>query len=165
MAIYTVGRRRVIIALLLTSALLLTLDLRGNPGIDRVRDGFTRVMDPIESATGVITNPIERAWNGVVNYDDLELENQALQDQLDRLIGTQASAEASVIESQELQALYNLPSLSGIETEVAQVVGYAANNLDQVVETIALALEDPAAVIDPLNIGDLSNWPSNGSVP
>jgi rod shape-determining protein MreC len=134
MAIYTVGRRRVIIALLLTSALLLTLDLRGNPGIDRVRDGFTRVMDPIESATGVITNPIERAWNGVVNYDDLELENQALQDQLDRLIGTQASAEASVIESQELQALYNLPSLSGIETEVAQVVGYAANNLDQVVE-------------------------------
>jgi rod shape-determining protein MreC len=134
MAIYTVGRRRVIIALLLTSALLLTLDLRGNPGIDRVRDGFTRVMDPIESATGVITTPIERAWNGVVNYDDLELENQALQDQLDRLIGTQASAEASVIESQELQALYNLPSLSGIETEVAQVVGYAANNLDQVVE-------------------------------
>jgi rod shape-determining protein MreC len=134
MAIYTVGRRRVIIALLLTSALLLTLDLRGNPGIDRVRDGFTRVMEPIESATGVITTPIERAWNGVVNYDDLELENQALQDQLDRLIGTQASAEASVIESQELQALYNLPSLAGIETEVAQVVGYAANNLDQVVE-------------------------------
>jgi rod shape-determining protein MreC len=134
MAIYTVGRRRVIFALLLSSALLLTLDLRGNPGIDRVRDGFTRVMEPIESATGVITTPIERAWNGVVNYDDLELENQALQDQLDRLIGTQASAEASVIESQELQALYNLPSLSAIETEVAQVVGYAANNLDQVVE-------------------------------
>jgi len=133
-AIYTVGRRRVIFALLLTSALLLTLDLRGNPVIDTARDVFARVMDPVELATGVITTPIERAWNGVVSYDDLELENQALQDQIDRLIGAQAKAEAVVIESQELQALYNLPSLSGIETEVAQVVGQAANNLDQVVE-------------------------------
>ena len=134
MAIYTVGRRRVIFALLLTSALLLTLDLRGNPVIDRARDVFARVMDPVESATGVITTPIERAWNGIIAYDDLELENQALQDQIDRLVGSQAKAEAVVIESQELQALYNLPSLSGIETEVAQVVGSAANNLDQVVE-------------------------------
>jgi rod shape-determining protein MreC len=134
MAIYTVGRRRVIFALLLTSALLLTLDLRGSPVIDRARDVFARVMDPVESATGVVTTPIERAWNGILNYDDLELENQALQDQIDRLIGSQAKAEAVVIESQELQALYNLPSLSGIETEVAQVVGLAANNLDQVVE-------------------------------
>ena len=31
MAIYTVGRRRVIFVLLLTCALLLTLDMRGNP--------------------------------------------------------------------------------------------------------------------------------------
>lgn len=134
MAIYTVGRRRVIFALLLSSALLLTLDLRGNPIIDRARDVFARVMDPVESATGVVTTPIERAWNGVINYDDLELENRALQDQVDRLIGSQAKAEAVVIESQELQALYNLPSLSGIETEVATVVGLAANNFDQVVE-------------------------------
>ena len=53
MAIYSVGRRRVIIALLLTSALLLTLDLRGNAALDRVRDGFSRVMQPVEDATEV----------------------------------------------------------------------------------------------------------------
>ena len=58
----------------------------------------------------------------------------ALQEQVDRLIGTQAAAEAAVIEGKELQALYSLPSLSGIDTEVARVVGYAANNLDQVIE-------------------------------
>lgn len=134
MAIYTVGRKRVMLALLLTSVLLLTLDLRGNPVIDTIRDGFGVVLDPVESATGVITNPIERAWNGVTNFDDLERENQALQEQVDRLIGTQAAAEAAVIEGKELQALYSLPSLSGIDTEVARVVGYAANNLDQVIE-------------------------------
>ncbi len=134
MPIYSVGRRRVIIALLLTSALLLTLDLRGNPVIDTVRDAATRVMQPIENAAEAITNPIERAWKGIVDYDDLERENQALQDRIDRLEGTQASAEASVLEYQELLALNNLPSLAGIETEVAQVVAYSSNNLDQEVE-------------------------------
>ena len=134
MAIYSVGRKRVIIALLLTTVLLLTLDLRGNPVVDAVRDGFTAAMRPVEAATGVVTNPIERAWRGIVDYDDLEEENIALQEQVDRLIGTQAAAEAAVIEGKELQALYSLPSLSGIDTEVARVVGYSANNLDQVIE-------------------------------
>ncbi len=134
MAIYSVGRKRVILALLLTTVLLLTLDLRGNPAIDAAREGFTQVMRPVETATGVVTNPIERIWHGITNYDDLENENLALQEQVDRLIGTQAAAEAAVIEGKELQALYSLPSLSGIDTEVARVVGYAANNLDQVIE-------------------------------
>lgn len=134
MAIYSVGRKRVILALLLTTALLLTLDLRGNPLIDGVRNGFSYAMAPVESATNVVTNPIGRVWHGITNYDDLEQENLALQEQIDRLIGTQAAAEAAVIEGKELQALYSLPSLSGIDTEVARVVGYAANNLDQVIE-------------------------------
>ena len=134
MAIYSVGRKRVILALLLTTVLLLTLDLRGNPAIDAAREGFTQVMRPVETATQVVTNPIERVWNGIVNYDDLEQENIALQEQVDRLIGTQAAAEAAVIEGKELQALYSLPSLSGIDTEVARVVGRAVSNLDQVIE-------------------------------
>ena len=134
MAIYSVGRKRVILALLLTTVLLLTLDLRGNPAIDAAREGFTQVLRPVETATNVVTNPIEQIWNGITNYDDLEEENIALQEQVDRLIGTQAAAEAAVIEGKELQALYSLPSLSGIDTEVAQVVGRAANNLDQVIE-------------------------------
>jgi rod shape-determining protein MreC len=134
MAIYTVGRRRIIFALLLTCALLLTLDLRGNPVLDRARDGFSRVMSPVEEATDVITTPLGRAWNGITEYDDLERENQALQDQVDRLIGTQATARLSVEEYQELLALLSLDSLAGIPTEVAKVVGASSNNLDQIIE-------------------------------
>ena len=134
MAIYTVGRRRVIVALLLTLVLLLTLDLRGNPVLDRVRDGFARAMAPIESATDVITTPVSRAWNSVTQYDDLERENEALQDRLDRLIGTQATARLSVEEAAELKALLSLNSLAGIPTEVAKVVGASSNNLDQIIE-------------------------------
>lgn len=134
MAIYTVGRRRVIIALLLTGALLLTLDLRGNPVLDTVRDGFSRAMAPVEQATDVVTTPVQRAWSSFSNYDDLERENQALRDEIDRQRGTQAAAEASIIDYQLLLALNNLPSLSGIETAKAQVVGGATNNIDQIVE-------------------------------
>jgi rod shape-determining protein MreC len=134
MAIYTVGRRRVIIGLLLTAALLLTLDLRGNPVLDALRDGFARAMSPVERATDVVTNPVQRGWNSFVSYDDLERENQALRDQLDRQRGTQAAAEASIIDYNLLLALNNLPSLTGIETSKAQVVGGATNNIDQIVE-------------------------------
>ncbi len=134
MAIYTVGRRRVIVALLLTLILLLTLDLRGNAVLDRVRDGFATAMSPVESATDVVTTPLGRAWNGVTRYDDLERENQALQDDLDRLIGTQASYRLAVEEAAELKALLSLQSLAGIPTEVAKVVGASSNNLDQVIE-------------------------------
>ena len=92
------------------------------------------MIDPVESAVGVVTTPLERAWNGIVNYDDLEHENEALQEQVDRLIGTQAAAEAAVLQAQEILALNNLPALAGIDTELAQVVGGAANNIDQVIE-------------------------------
>ena len=134
MAIYSVGRRRVILALILTSALLLTLDLRGNPAVDRARDVMAVVIDPIDSAVGVVASPVERAWNGIVNYDDLEQENEALQEEVDRLIGTQVSGEAAVLQAQEILALNNLPALAGIPTELAQVVGGAANNIDQIIE-------------------------------
>jgi rod shape-determining protein MreC len=134
MAIYTVGRRRVIIALLLTGALLLTLDLRGNAVLDTIRDGFSRAMAPVEQAADVVTTPVKRAWNSYSSYDELEEENLALRDEIERQRGTQAAAEASIIDYQLLLALNNLPSLSGIETEKAQIVGGATNNIDQVVE-------------------------------
>ncbi len=134
MAIYTVGRRQVIVALLLTAALLLTLDLRGNPILDTIRDGFSRAMAPVETATEVVARPMERAWNSYSNYDDLERENELLREVIAQQAGNDAAARASVIDYQLLLALNNLPSLSGIETEKAQVVGVASNNIDQVVE-------------------------------
>ena len=70
--------------------------------LDRVRDGFSRLMEPVEAATEVATNPVERAWTSYANYEDLERENQALRDQIDRLVGSQAAAEASVIDYQLL---------------------------------------------------------------
>lgn len=144
MAIYTVGRRRVIIALLLSSALILTLDLRGSAVLDRARDAFGVAMSPVETAADVVTNPVKRAWDSYSDYDDLERENEILQQRIDELIGTQAAAEASVVDSQQLLALNDLPSLAGIDTEKAEVVGASANNIDQIVEINKGSLDNVA---------------------
>jgi len=134
MAIYSVGRRRIIIVLLLTSVLLLTLDLRGSAVLDRVRDAAAVAMTPVETAVDVVTSPIERAWESYTNYDELERENEALRERLARIEGSQAAAEAAIIDAQRIRELNELPSLAGIPTAVAEVVGASANNIDQIVE-------------------------------
>ncbi|MEQ9163389.1 MAG: hypothetical protein RLN74_11800, partial [Ilumatobacter fluminis] len=60
MAIYTAGRRRTILVLLLTSVLLITLDLRGNAVFNGVRSGFEYAFRPFEIAGEVVTRPVER---------------------------------------------------------------------------------------------------------
>ena len=134
MAIYSVGRRRIIFAILATCVLLLALDRSGNPVVDRLRDGASIVIRPVDIAVDVIATPVARAWRSYAEFDDIERENEALREENDRLRGTQAAAEASIRDYQELLALTELPSLAGIETEVAQVVGRSATNLDEIVE-------------------------------
>ena len=49
MAIYSMGRRRVILLLVLTSILLITLDQRGNALIDRSRSVFSLMTRAIRN--------------------------------------------------------------------------------------------------------------------
>ena len=78
MAIYSMGRRRVIVLLILTSILLITLDQRGNAVIDRTRSLFSLVLEPFDAAARTISRPVINGWNGVVNYDDLQRENERI---------------------------------------------------------------------------------------
>ncbi|MEM1334747.1 MAG: rod shape-determining protein MreC, partial [Actinomycetota bacterium] len=134
MAIYSVGRRRIIVVLLLSSVLLLTLDLRGNAVLDRIRDAAAVAMTPVETAVDVVTSPVERAWESYREFDDLERENAALRERLARIEGSEAAAVAAVVDAQKIRDLNELPSLAGIPTSVAEVVGESANNLDQIIE-------------------------------
>jgi rod shape-determining protein MreC len=71
------------VLLLLTSVLLLTLDLRGNAIFDGVRHRLHKFMEPLESAADVATRPISNAWHGIMDYQDVKDENERLQDELD----------------------------------------------------------------------------------
>ncbi len=134
MPLYTPGRRRAILLLLLTSVLLLTLDLRGNAIFDGVRTGFNKFMEPLESAADVVTGPISSAWHGIMDYQDVKDENERLQDELDAQRGDQIAAQAAIQDNQALLALNNLPALADYPTVTAMVVGISPSNLDQIVE-------------------------------
>ena len=134
MGIYSPARRRLIIALLLTSVLLVTLDLRGNSILDTLRNGFQQAMDPLESAADVVARPVRNAWRGITRYDELAEENEELRSQVEQQRADQISARAAVVEFQSLLELNNLPSLGDIPTITARVIGETPSNFDEVIE-------------------------------
>ncbi len=134
MAGYSFTRRRAILLLSLTSVLLITLDLRGSSVTNFARSAFGVVFRPIESATRVVTRPIQNTWNGITHYNSVVDENRRLRDLVAYDEGATVSAIASVREAQELLALNGLPTLAGISSCTAQVVGQSPSNFAQTVE-------------------------------
>jgi rod shape-determining protein MreC len=120
------------VLLVLSSVLLLTIDLRGNPVIDGARSLFASVLSPFETAGRVISTPIRNAWNGATSYHDLERENERLHDEIARQRGDQLTARAIVSEYQELLTLNGLTAK--YPTVTARVVGAAPGNFSQTVE-------------------------------
>jgi len=131
----SLSRRRVILLVVLTCVLLITLDKRGNPVIDRARGVFsTLILRPIDTATNTIVLPLERAWNGIVKYDDLERERDALYDQVQHMRGNDVRAQSAILEAQELLRVTQLASALGYTSVVAQVVGDSPSNFQSTVE-------------------------------
>jgi rod shape-determining protein MreC len=133
-AIYTAGRRRTMIILLLTSILLITLDLRGNAVFNAARSGFGYALRPFEIAGEVITRPVARVWNGMTRVDDLERENEELQKQIDVQRSDQIAAQAALQENRELRAALNLESLAAFARKTCSVIGSSPSNTAQRVE-------------------------------
>lgn len=134
MAIYSIGRRRLIALLVLTSLLLLTLDTRGNRVLDGARSVFVRVLEPVETAADVVTTPFVNAWRGVTEYDDLKDENQDLRDQLAAQRADQVLARAAIAELEELRNQIDIESINDLPKVTAQVVGDRPDNFEQVIE-------------------------------
>ena len=132
MPIYSVSRRRAILLLVLSSVLLLTIDLRGNPLIDSARSAFATVLSPFETAGRVVANPIRNAWHGATDYQQLERQNERLRDEVARQKGDQLAARAIVSEYQELLTLNGLTAK--YPTVSARVVGESPGNFSQTIE-------------------------------
>ena len=131
---YSVSRKRAILILALTSVLLITLDLQGSSLVSGARGAFGRVFRPVERATRVVTRPIENAWRGITDYDDLRDENRRLQEQIDQQEGAFIAALASVRDTQELLAINGIDNLADISSITAQVIGNSPSNFAQTVE-------------------------------
>lgn len=134
MGIYSPGRRRAIALLLLTSILLITIDLRGSELVDAARRGFDTVLGPFETAGEVISRPIQNAWHGITDYEDVVEENRELRAENEAQTADIVAAQAALLDNAQLLALEDLPTLASYERATAQVVGEGPTNLDQVIE-------------------------------
>lgn len=127
-------RRRALILLVLTSIILITLDLQNSSAISGLRSVFGVVFRPIESTTRVITRPVSNVWNGIINYNNVLDDNDRLREKIAQQEGATIAAAASVRLSQELLALNGLPTLAGINAVTAQVIGDSPSNFSQTIE-------------------------------
>lgn len=134
MALYTPGRRRAILILLLSSLLILTIDLRGNAIFDAIRTGYNQSMRPFESASEVVSRPIRNAWRGITRYDDLEAENQRLREQVQSQQANDIQNQASLSDLFELRTYFELDTLGDHPRVLASVIGQSPTNIDQVIE-------------------------------
>ena len=120
--------------LVLTSIILVTLDLQGSAATKSLRSIFGTVVRPVESVARVVTRPATNAWYGIMHYNDVTAENELLREKIAQQEGAAVAAAASVRLSQELLALNGLPTLAGINSVSAQVIGDSPSNFVQSVE-------------------------------
>lgn len=125
---------RAILLLGLASIFFITLDVSGSGATSRVRQVFYTVFAPVEGVARVVTRPLSNAWHAFRNYDEVVTENDQLREQLALQEGSTVAAAASVRLSQELLALNGLPTLAGINSVTAQVIGETPTNFSQTVE-------------------------------
>lgn len=134
MAVYSMGRKRVMVLLVLSSILLITLDQRGSVLIDRARSLFHLVVQPFDTAARAVTRPVLTAWRGVFDYRDLERENERLRAEIDAQRGAFIEAKASIYEYQELLALNRLMGIGGFPSVTVRVQGNSPGNFQNTVE-------------------------------
>jgi rod shape-determining protein MreC len=119
---FTTSRRRVIAALALTSALMITLDLQGNSTVGSVRRGFGAVFSPFEDAARVVTRPAENAWRGIRDYPDVAEENRRLKEQLAQQEADHLQWQAELQDAREAMAAANLDTKYGTPSNFDQTV-------------------------------------------
>jgi rod shape-determining protein MreC len=130
------GRARYRLALLvLTGLTLLTLDFRGFGPLATAQSTVRDVLAPIRSGVLTVISPVTDAVDGALDRGDLEDENARLRAELEELQGDALRGDAASDELEALKEQLDLPSISGVEVEVARVtVGPAGNFEEHVIE-------------------------------
>ena len=134
MATYSSKRKRAVVLLALTTVMLITLDIRGGGATSGIRSTFGSVFRPVEGVARVVTRPVSNLWYAITRYEEVVDENQLLREKVAQQEGAAVAAAASVRLAQELLALNGLPTLAGINSVTAQVIGDSPSNFSQTVE-------------------------------
>lgn len=131
------GRSRfTLVLLVLTSVTLITLDVRGdgNPVLDGLRAGALEAWAPVHAVGEAVVSPIGDVFGSILNYSDLEAENERLREQLEAQRGAQLRRSDVERQLQELQDLLELDAVGDIPSVAARVVSNDPANFEVTME-------------------------------
>ena len=125
-------RRPTIVALVLVTIALLTLDIRGNALMNSARRTFIEAFSSVRGAGNTVSKPFESIWHGMFDYSRVKRENDNLRDQVDAQKGIEIAAQAQTDAYAKLREQVKLPAYIGnAPTVLAEVTGRSASNFEQ----------------------------------
>lgn len=137
--------RHRLVLLALTAITFLTLDFRDFGPLDSAQSAVRDMLEPVVSLTSTVLSPVSDVWNGLFDYDELEADNEALREELDRLRGEQISAQADLAAFERLREAVDIGYVDDLEWVVAEVVRRGVGNFDEDVITIDKGSRDGLA--------------------
>ena len=135
-------RPRVVLLVLMAAALtLLTAQFRDFLPVDEFQQGFRDVISPVRRVVDKATDPFQRVWNGVFEYDEVSEENERLQLEIARMRGAELRDEADRELLERLLGEVDIDYLE-LETVVARIIGVPGGNYNSHVVEINKGSDD-----------------------
>lgn len=120
-------RRTTLILLLLTSITLLSLDYQGFRPLSVVQSAVRSLVDPVAGGADSATSPFTNAWKSFTDFDDMEMENARLRDEVAELRANSIEASAAEEALRSLLDEIDIDYVGGAETVVGQVIERPGN--------------------------------------
>ncbi len=120
---------------MLTAAVLITLDARGDGALDGVRGAVIDITAPLRTVGDWAAQPVRDMWRGLISYDELEAENESLR--ADLAAASSSALRVSELEQEKRDALALLGArdvVPSIERVAARVIDAPVSNFQRTIE-------------------------------
>lgn len=124
--------RTLLVVLLFTALVLITIDFRGGDDgpADRLRNGVTVIMRPIQEGVATLVRPFGDLGGGVRDVLATRAENQRLRDELADLEVRRSSSVDLQRENQQLRQLLDMRDRTALDTVAARTVALAPSSFE-----------------------------------
>jgi rod shape-determining protein MreC len=147
--------RTLFFVLLFIALVLITVDFRGGDDgpADRLRNGVTVIMRPIQDGVATLVSPFRDLGGGVRDVFATRTENQRLRDEVAELGARRSSSVDLERENRQLRELLDMRDRTALDTVAARTVALAPSSFEWTI-TIDVGSEDGIARDMPVVDGD-----------
>jgi len=122
------GRSRLLlIILIVTSLLLITLDLRGVKILDGLRSGTQNVLSPFQKAGSTVVSPFRNFFGDITNLGQTRSEIENLKDENAKLRNELLQRKSADVELEQLKSVLDLAGRAGYKVLATRVISQGAS--------------------------------------